>query len=207
MTPQELVDIENALLRTELGTHPLWAWKHSSTLRIGIHKIKESATAANGIEPQYEYRANPDTGLIELSPIYVYMPMLPMLPNSWVLCRYVEADQKAAFQQHFGTRIEYPVGGIWQPLKQTALKPGVIPNRRDTWNMIQGARANEHAVRDFFVNAEERQDKQEKADAARFADICRDRFTANMELPGKKGGSSFFSGRPDEPVVLKKELQ
>ncbi|NBW07810.1 MAG: hypothetical protein EBR82_07265 [Caulobacteraceae bacterium] len=205
MTAQEIVDQENAVLRAELGTQPLWAWKHSSTLRIRVQKILESSTSPTGIDPQYHYKANPATGLIELSPEYVDMPMLPMIPNSWVLCRFVPADQESIFRQRFGVRVEYPVGGIWQPLQHTALKPGVIPTRTDTWNMIQGARANRVAVRDFFDKAEEIQDKRERADAVRFGDMVRDRFSAGMEVPGSKSSASFFNAPSAEPVILTKE--
>jgi len=196
MTAQEQVDIENQLLRSELGTQPLWAWKHTKTLRIRVQKIKESSTSPNGIDPQYHYRANPETGIIELSPEYVDMPMLPMVPDSWVLCRFVESDQESVFRQNFGLRVEYPVGGIWQPLGFTALRPGIIPSRTDTWNMIRGARANRDAVREFFDNAEEKQDKREAKEARDFGEMLRDKFTAFMEVPGRKGGTSFQSKKP-----------
>lgn len=197
MTPQELVDVENRVLLSELGTHPLWAWKHTSTLRIRVQRIKESATAANGIEPQYHYKANPLTGLIELSPEYIDMPMLPKIPDSWVLCRFVEADQEAVFRQQFGVRVEYPAGGIWQPLGFTALRPGIVPSRQDTWNMIHGARANRVAVQDFFEGAEERQNKREAKEARNFGEQLRDKFTAFMEVPGKKGGTSYPAAKPN----------
>jgi hypothetical protein len=205
MTVQEIVNQENAVLRSELGTNPLWAWKHSSTLRLRIQKIVESATAVGGIQPQYHYRANPMTGIIELSPEYVDMPMLPMVPNSWLLCRFVPSDQESVFRQNFGVRVEYPVGGIWQPLQHTALKPGIIPNRTDTWNMIQGARANRVAVRDYFDNAEEIQNKREKADATRFGEMVRDKFSAGMEVPGSKSSTSFFNAPSSEPVIFAKD--
>lgn len=191
MTIQEQIEIENDLLRTELGVRPLYAWKHSKTLFFRVQKIVTSSTAANGVEPQYEYRANPATGLIELSPIYVDMPMLPILPDSWLLCRHVPADQEAVFRQKFGTRVEYPAGGVWQPIQITALRPGVIPSRTDTWNMVRAVRQNAIAVREFFDGAEERQNKQEKRDAANFGQMARDKFTAFMEVPGKKGATSF----------------
>lgn len=205
MTTQEKVDTLNSILRSELGTHPLYAWKHSSTLKLRIQRIKESSTAPGGVEPQWEYRANPKTGLIELAPEYVDMPMLPMVPNNWLLCRFVPSDQESVFKQNFGTRIEYPLGGIWQPIKETALKPGIVPNEVDTWNMVRGVRANIAAVKHYFDHAEELQDKREAADAARFGDMLRDKFTANMEVPGKKGATSFFNAKPNEPVILTKE--
>lgn len=196
MTVQEQVDIENQLLRSELGTQPLWAWKNSKTLRIRVQKIKESSTSPNGVDPQYHYKANPRTGIIELTPEYVDMPMLPKLTDNWVLCRFVQADQESVFRQQFGVRVEYPADGIWQPLGFTALRPGIVPNRTDTWNMIRGAKANREAVREFFDGAEERQDKREAQEARNFGDMLRDKFTAYMEVPGKKGGTSFQSTKP-----------
>lgn len=199
MTTEKIIEIENRLLRSELGTKPLYEWKHTSQLWLRIQKINEAG------EPQYDYFANPVTTIIELQPVYVNMPMLPMLSDNWVLCRYVAADQEMPFKQRFGNMIAYPASGIWQPLQQTALRPGIVPNRTDTWNMIRGARENVEAVKQFFDTAEERQDKKEAVNRAMLKDMFLDRMTAQMEVPGKKGGTSFFSAHKTDPVELKKE--
>lgn len=205
MTVDQIIEQENRLLRSELGSNPLWAWKHSSKLRFRVQKIVPSDNSLDGFDPQYDYQSNPRTGLIELRPVYVDMPMLPMRPNSWVLARFVEANQEQAFKQRFGVRVEYPVDGIWQPIDVTALRPGIIPGRTETWNMIHAVRANKVAVREYFDNAEANQDKRHAADKARFLDEARDRFTVGMEVPGKKGGVSLFNAKPTESVVIKKE--
>lgn len=204
---EKLIEEENNLLRSELGSNPLWAWKQASKLFFRVQKLLPSETAASGMEPQYDYKVNPETGLVELKPIYVDMPMLPLRMGCWVLARYVEANQEFAFKQKFGDRVEYPAGGIWQPIDVTALRPGITPKRMDTWNMIHAVRANNIAVREYFDHAEEKQDKQRVADRNNFIDRCRDRFTVGMEIPGTKGGVSIFSAKPTEPVLLKKEIQ
>ena len=140
MTPEQQIAEENRLLRSELGTSPLYEWKHASTLFFRVQKIIPSDGTAAGFDPQYEYKANPKTGLVELAPIYVDMPMLPMQMKSWVLARYCAADQEQAFKQRFGVRVEYPANGIWQPISQSAVRPGIIPSRKDTWKMIYAVR-------------------------------------------------------------------
>lgn len=205
MDINKIIEEENRLLRSELGSSPLWEWKHSSKLRFRVQKIVEDESAPGGIRPLFDYRANPATGLIELMPIYVDMPMLPMIPNSWLLARYVEANQEISFRAKFGTRVEYPVGGIWQPVSTTALRPGIIPSRKDTWNMIHAARANRVAVREHFENAEAEQDRRHAADRANFIDKCRDRFTVGLEIPGTKGSHSLFNAKPSDSVILKNQ--
>ncbi len=198
MTTEEIIERENALLRTELGSRVVHAWKHSSKLVFRIQEIRDGS-------PQWDFKANPKTGLIELAPKYVDRLMLPRTPDSWLLARYTAADQEEVFMQRFGTRVEYPAGGIWQPIEVTALRPGLIPNRTDTWEMIKAVRENAAAVREWFENSEANQNRREAQDAARFGDMCRDKFTVGMEIPGTKGAVSLFSGRPGESVTIKKE--
>lgn len=193
---------QNALLMAELGTQPLYQWKHTSELWLSIQKIEQGE---GGAIPQYHHAANPHTGLIEVRPVYVKMPMLPMFRDNWVLCRYVQADQESVFKSKVGTMMEYPAGGIWQPLQQTVLRQGIKPKERDTWNMIRAVRANREAVKNHLDNAEEIQDKKHQADKNRFVDMCRDKFSAQMEVPGRKGGTAFFSAPSTEPVQLNKE--
>lgn len=197
MTIQEQIDKENDFLRSELGSRVLYAWKHSSKLFFRVQEVRDG-------RPQWDHRANPETGLIELSPVYVDRPMLPRTPDSWLLARFTPADQEQVFKQRFGTRVEYPAGGIWQPIEITALRPGIIPNRTDTWNMIRSVRANVEAVRNWFLNGEAEQELREKQASARRSDRIRNKFTVGMGVPGTKGSFSLFSARPDEDIVIKK---
>lgn len=203
MTEETQIRKENDFLLRELGTKPLYAWKHSKTLHLRIQKITESD---GGVKPEWDYYMNQATGIIELQPVYIDMPMLPRTPDSWLLCRYVEADQEAIFRQRFGARIAYPAGGIWQPIEETALRPGIIPDRQDTINMIEGVKANREAVRRLFDEADDREERRAKSDKALLSDMIRDRLTAQMEVPGKLGGTSFFNARPSDTVGIKKEV-
>lgn len=204
MTTEELIKIENDLLQSELGNNPRYAWKHTSKLRFRVQKIVESATAPGGIEPQYKYIANPRTGIVELKPEYIDMPMLPMLPDSWVLARFHKADQDQAMNWKFGSRVEYPIDGIWQPIAPTAMRAGLIPSRTDTWAMIHGVRKNNLHISEYLKTAEADQDRREKASIQRNVDACRDRFSVGMEVPGTKGAVSVFSAKPNEEVTIKR---
>lgn len=194
----------NALLVSELGTAPRYAWMHSRNLYMSVQKI---VTGENGPEPQYDYSANPDTGLIELRPVYINMPMLPAHPNSWVLCRFVPADQEAIFKQRFGVRVEYPRDGIWQPIMPTIMRPEFSPTSTDTWKMIHAVREERRVIKQFLDGAEEEQNRRDESDFQRNKDMFRDAFTAGLDKPGTKGSTSFFSGSPSEPVVRKETIQ
>lgn len=194
------VDAQNDLLRSELGAKPLYQWKHTSTLYFHIQKVVENESS---IDPQWDYIANPETGIVELKPVYVRMPMMPLFQNHWILAKYVKADQEEAFRQRFGTRVEYPRDGIWQPINTTVLREGITPSMRDTWAMIHAVRANRNAVEDWFRNGEAKQDKIERAASSRRKDMIRDRFTVGLEIPGTKGAVSLFNASPTDNVTIK----
>lgn len=185
------IELENIHLRAELGTNPLYAWKHTRDLFMIVQKVIEG-------QPQYDYKANPETGLIELHPIMMKMPMLRRLTDNWVLARWVAANQEACVKQLCGVKVFMPPDGIWQPFEITALRSGIKPRRSDTDYCIQGVRGQRAAIQDLFDNAEERQDKAALADSKRFADACRDQFTAGFQVPGTKGAVSFPTPQPVE---------
>lgn len=184
---------ENEYLRAELGTNPLYAWKNTRDLFMIVQKVE------NG-QPKYDYKANAATGLIELHPVMIKMPMLPRLKNNWVLARWVESNQESCVKQLCGVKVMIPPDGIWQPIEMTALAEGFRPERMDSELCVFGVRGQRLAVQEFFDKAEEREDKARAADTQKFVDACRDRFTVGMQVPGTKGSVSLFSAKPDEPV-------
>lgn len=191
MTTHEKIQVENAYIRSQTGTKPLHAWKHTDDLFLMVQKIREVQGEASGWVGEWDYKSDPETGFILPVPIYVKFPMLPQHKNNWVLCRYHEADQEVSFNQQFGAKMQYPAGGLWQPIECTVMKDGEIPSRLESELAVQGIRANREALRKFFTEGEERQNQREQREKDNFGYMCRSKFSAYLEKPGQKGGTAF----------------
>ncbi len=86
MNTNKTVRQSNDLLARELGRLPdgqgkyRWIWSEDQRL---MHPMK--------LLDKHDYKANPDTGLIEVHPVYALRKMCLNATQQWVLCLWIDS--------------------------------------------------------------------------------------------------------------------
>ena len=111
----------NNKLRVELGNNPMFGWKRTEELTIGMFE-------------RYDWVAAPN-GILMSSPVYKQR-MICQIPGRWVLANLVEKLPYEFWLERFGTKLEWPNGDSWYPATGpsgfTLLGPGETPTLEST---------------------------------------------------------------------------
>lgn len=195
MSNQRKLERDNRIIAAELGTaddgHPKWAWKWSDDLFFQIHK-KSDITG----ELEWDHKANPESGLIELHPVYTRRSMCPMLKSQWVLCSWMPAIPEAEWFNSFGRTVPY-INGYWAPTNVE------LPEATCPWDSIRGEsfttmvvqmakRQRAKSYEDHLADGQKIIDYQEKEKDRLMSDQIDDlklAFPNAPHLPGKRGGA------------------
>ncbi len=180
----------NDLIRQELG-QPQHSWVWSEDLTVSMR-----------VPDKYEHKADPDSGLLILMPIFAVRRQLPFHAMRWVFCvkGYVP---EAEWLNSIGTRMEYPANGMWQvigtPTGPMCLNQGETPNEDLTWGAIRAIRQERLVTAATFKNVlDDRIEKREQTERGTMFDRCRDAMTPS--IPGKKANISYPS--PSRKLIL-----
>lgn len=199
MKTDRAIDRYNRTLRTELGEHPLYAWKWSEDL---IHVMDEVDSYG---KPVYEECVSP-MGIIGLQQRKKPRKFFDALIDQWVVCALIELGNDDG--QVHGTGVS-----AWIPVTDRRGKPAALPqdthpNQDYTEKFIaqlREFRVNEakslNQWQEYFGDKTVPLDETERNseivtrnDAAVFAEMkykIKQEFTAFGEEPGKRGGTSF----------------
>lgn len=177
----------NELFDRELG-EGLFRWKWARNLEISVQKINPDDGA-----PVFENSLpDPVTGLIEVRPVYFRRKVLgPEFMNSWVICQFIPPITEYRHRQMFGSKMEWQRNGLWNPIKDSTLKDGLLPSIEATEWGIAGIKAH-RLEEDGKVDAALKQQAIDAAATARARkDEFKDAFAFNFGIPGKKLNYSF----------------
>jgi hypothetical protein len=78
------------------------------------------------VQGEYEYKANPETGIIAAGPVYTLRKMCLTADHQWVLCHWIEVPSESEWRKLFGYNLEWPRNGQYYPTT-VVLDPGVEP--------------------------------------------------------------------------------
>ena len=99
----------NRLFQTELGNLQ-YAWKWSEDLLIEMRLTDEDGA------PKFGWVTQKDTGLIIAKPLYGKRKLCLTADHQWILCRKLPPPfSEHQWTQIFGTHLQYPNAGMWQP--------------------------------------------------------------------------------------------
>ncbi len=180
----------NRTLRSELGSNPPFAWKHSESLLRVVGKIKDDGS------PDLEYVTV--GGIVRAQQKKFTRKLDPRLVDQWVLCMLVEMSED---QGHInGTGKAAWVIVYDQRGNAVAMEQGLEPSADATWRFIHLLRESEKrkVTTEDIVERERREYDKFAADAA---DCGLDAMTAYLEIPGKKGSTEFQAGIRDTPLA------
>ena len=191
------IDQENDKLRIahgETGGRAAYRWEFSENLFFPFRKEP----------PEYDYVADPATGIIAAHPVFELKPMCPFLHRQYVLCRFMAPPDETTWKRTFGTKVAYPDRGYYAPTN-VELDPGVSPwdcgpDTSETITDIvikMATRDRARSVREWNAQAEEIEARQEREQDAKMNAILDDAtyipFVDNSpHIPGKRGGSVSF---------------
>lgn len=200
MTKQEKHRIEkcNDLFDRELGAYR-FKWKWGTDLEISMRSIDVDTGTM-----KYDYKANPQTGLVEALPIYTRRKACPAVVGLWVVCQFVPPCGESEFRAKFGTMLEYPRNGVWNPIKDSALKPGILPSKETTEFCIKGIRAHFAEFDKALEDSIKQQEIDEITGKLNRKYKFKDEMPAFGVIPGKKSTVSF--GGMDLPSELPASL-
>ncbi len=171
----------NDLLRQELG-FPQHAWIWSEDLTVSMR-----------VPDKYEHKADPETGLLILLPVFTTRRQLPFHAMRWVMCTKGFVDERT-WLDSIGTRMEYPANGMWQvigtPTGPMCLNQGEVPTLDLTWAAIRSVRQERGiTMADFRHRTEAQVDKRDSAGGIALRELVKDTITKTV--PGTKGSVSY----------------
>ncbi len=175
----------NTLFRTELGNLK-YAWKWSEDLLIEMRLTDEAGA------PKFGWTTQKETGLIIARPLYGKRKLCLTADHQWILCRKCPPPMSEhQWGQVFGTYLQYPNAGMWQPcdspLGPVALPRDVLPTIDLTNQAIRMmkrelALTSEEVVDDVLAQ----QDKRKKANWDSSYECFKDAAPAFGGVPGWK---------------------
>lgn len=196
------IDRENAKLEAahgSIGSKPTYQWMFSENLYFPFRK-RNSVTG----EPEREYRANPETGIIEVHPVFELRKMCQSLHRQWVLCRFMPPPRsESQWVAEFGTKVDYLANGYYADTN-VVLDPGMNPWDCGTdgatfTDMIIKMAANDRAKTKAQWDAEGQAilDRQEREKDRKMDELIGEvilPFPNSPHVPGKRGGPVSFGG-------------
>lgn len=186
----------NDVLRADLGSNPLYAWRWSNDLRHVMNKID---TDGNQLyKSKLVYPPGRKEPLVIQVRDTAIRQLLPFHTDCWIACGLIETDAKDGSLEHTGV-------ASWVPISSSrsgpaALPPNMVPTMELTQCVIAAVRAQrQRTLADDHNDFDDLCRKRESDRFNRTLDIIKDAGTAFHAVPGRKGHVSF--GGVDEPLV------
>lgn len=141
---------------------------------------------------RYDYKADPESGLIIPQPVYEERLLCPDLGQQWVMVLWQEPTSESEWRMMFGNRLEWPRSGTYIPCTARSgyvcLDSGIDPDERITQVFIDQVRIelNKRYV-DRIQESERAQEKKERETDRILQDRIDDLVGPFMSVPGKRG--------------------
>ncbi len=190
MTNKEL-DRHNHLLARELGYNPygegIYQWHWSENL---LHPMRKQG--------EYDYKADPETGIIQALPVYELRKLCPHLNRQWVLCMWMPVPSEEEWRRQFGSNLEWPRRGYLAPtnvdLPEGQQPTDLIHGR--TWTELIIGMYQEHRKKrfiDHLLDGEKIVESRERDKDNVRSDMIDDMLLPFGHVPGRKDHVSLPS--------------
>lgn len=199
----------NALLESELGANPLYAWKHTDSQDMTHPMVVyvDDPDSPDGTRQVYDYVCGCGTNrtihepqcrtLSHAVPRVQVRPLMdePWQRNSWVLCSLVHPNE-VEWINVYGTAVQYPRNGKWMPVSSgptTLIIPrNQPPTEESNQLVIRMMREFRSIPPGAWVQMwAERKHKAGKQHEARMRDQIHDILSGGSLIPGSKHEKSF----------------
>jgi len=181
-------ELGRVLGRTEDG-HPLYAWIHSEDTRL-LHPMWTG---------QFDYKADPQSGILRAEPIYTLRKMCLAAENQWVLCHYIASPSEEEWREQFGCSLEWPRKGQYYPTS-VSLDPGAWPEQAINQAAIESINENRSKTpREVADDAAAALDKGEREEKERLYETIREACTTYDHVPGRHDQVSYPNQQKEEP--------
>ncbi|HXC05794.1 MAG TPA: hypothetical protein VNZ86_13625 [Bacteroidia bacterium] len=194
----------NDLVRAELGTNPLYAWRWSGDLLHVMVLVDDMGRPKLNYSLSPNHKPNYDgLGEVDMSPIMVAEVdtetrlLLPNHPANWVVCALIEVNERDGNIYGTGNHSWVPVSS--SNSGPVALPEGETPDLGMTQCLIDSIRKDRaRRVKDIITEDEESRRKREKQHWMKIYEQIAMESAAFYGCPGKKGSTSFPSVQPSD---------
>jgi hypothetical protein len=179
----------NDRLGADLGRNPkgqpLYRWMYSEDEAL-LHPMR--------VPGEYDFKADPETGIILAHPVYKLRKLCVNLDKQWVLCHWMPSPSEDEWRRQFGYWLEWPKGGMYYPTN-VDLDPGVVPCERINLAAITSIR--QHRLKspvDAAIEARDAINERERKEKADLFDEIRNDCTTYDHVPGRKDSVNYPTG-------------
>jgi hypothetical protein len=181
--------LEVSRLNRELGRvlgrtidgHSLYIWIHSEDRKL-LHPMWTG---------KYDYKANPDSGLLIPHPVFELRKMCLTAEDQWVLCHWIDSPGEDEWRRLFGSSMEWPRKGQYYPTS-VMLDRGAWPEQSINQAAIESINQNRSkTVGDIARAAEASMAKSERENKLRLYEEIREACTTYDHVPGAKDQVSY----------------
>jgi hypothetical protein len=159
-----------------------WVWSEDPSM---LHPMR--------IVGKFDYKAEPDTGLIVAWPVYALRKMCLVADHQWILCHFIESPSESEWRKHFGYSLEWPRVGQYYPTT-VVLDPGMEPCIELTTAAIDEIRKQRSVTpEEVERRATETIEKKEARSKANMYDRIRNDLTTYDHVEGTKDSISYPS--------------
>jgi len=204
----------NETLGIELGRNPfgrsMYEWKYSESW---IRPKRVFAMIDDKLVPEYDYFANPETGILEPRPAFSTEKVCLTLENQYVMSIWVASEDFATWRERYGDDLEWPKQGDYWPVSHptgtVCLEPNMVPNYDITMEFVhQVKRDKQTTVAEFEAAFDERRRRKEKAVDEKLVTSIMDLLPLRDAIPGSRSfpiwpvGETTPDSRIKEPSKL-----
>lgn len=210
----------NGFFLTELGGSEPYSWQYTNSLLHPAIEVEPSDSAPGGLREVYEtvctcgigYNIHKPSCRMSVARKKTRMvPIMPLFPDAWVVCRKLYADEEA-WKRSFGTAMHFPREGYWFPftVQVGTLDPIFLKTKRsqlptDEQTVAAIAAIREHRrthpadIKDEQERAAAREKSQEHENRVLAIKECSIGATRNL-LPGRRINASYAS--PQSKILI-----
>jgi len=189
---KRILEESNQLLGQELGRNPhgvsRYLWRFSESWVRS--KRAFHATWNEELIPEFDYAANPDTGIIEAKPKYIKEKVCLELTNQYVMSLWLPTEGFHEWRMHYGDALEWPKHGDWWPVSHpmgvVSLDIGVVPTTDITWEFIHQVRKDKAELAEYEARKEAAEVSRDKAETDRLVSTIMDVMPVYFGVPGSR---------------------
>lgn len=206
---KKIVADSNLLLAQELGRNPhglgVYEWRYSEDWV----RTKRSFSVQDGqLVPEFDYVANPETGILEAKPKYVLEKVCVTLQNQWLMSIWLPSEDFSEWRAKYGDALEWPKHGDYWPVSHptgvVCLEQGLTPTRDITWEFIYQAKKDRGLTdAEFEENYDKKTKSKDDAMSDRMMGTIMDVLPVYEGIPGSRSFPNWLVGttKPDTRIT------
>jgi len=166
--------------------------------------------------PEFEYKANSETGILEAVPKYVQEKVCITLQNQWLMAIWLPSEDFEEWRAKYGDALEWPKHGDYWPVSHptgiVCLEPNLVPTPDITWEFIYQAKKDRGLTEAEFEADYDRKTKaKEDTMEDRMMGTIMDVLPSYEGIPGSRSFPNWLIGttrvdpRISDPTKIFKE--